>query len=107
MSPTPQQTFWSDQALATARDVAAAGNTVPIVLDPADGERCTWCDCPDGPDSPHNRRGYKCDGCPAGADYVVRLFAGPDVRYDFPACDRHHTDIIAAVAETIRTGGPR
>lgn len=100
----PQETFLSDQALAYARDIAAAGAAVPIVLDPANGEQCAWCDCPDGPDSPHNQRGYRCPGCGTKADMVVKVFAGPILRYDFPACNRHHADIIAAVAHTVRAG---
>jgi hypothetical protein len=96
---TPQDTFLSDQALAFARDIATDGNTIPIVLDPPNGETCTWCDCPDGPGSPHNRRGYRCPGCPANADAILRVFASPTVRYDFPACDRHQAHVIAAVAQ--------
>jgi hypothetical protein len=99
---TAQDTFLSDQTLAAARDAAADRNTVPVAVTAANGEQCTWCDCPDGPDSPHNQPDYRCPGCTATAKYVVSTFAGPNLRYDFPACDRHTTDIVAAVAHTVR-----
>jgi hypothetical protein len=102
MARTPQDTFLSDQTLATAREAATDPATVPVAITAANGEQCTWCDCPDGPDSPHNQRGYRCPGCQATAKYVVSTFSGPNLRYDFPACDRHHTDIVAAVARTVR-----
>jgi hypothetical protein len=95
---TPQDTFLSDQALAAAREAANDPSLLPIAITAANGEQCTWCDCPDGPDSPHNRRGYRCGGCPATAKYVVSIHASPTMRYDYPACDRHHTDIVATAA---------
>lgn len=101
MTRTPQDTFLSDQALAAARDAATDPGSVPVAVTAADGQRCTWCDCPDGPASPHNRPGYRCPGCPATAAVVVSTFSGPNLRYDFPACDRHHTDIVAAVVRTV------
>jgi hypothetical protein len=99
---TPQDTFLSDQALATARDAASDPGTVPVAVTAANGEQCTWCDCPDGPDSPHNQRDYRCGGCLATARYVVSTFAGPGVRFDYPACDRHHTDIVASIVRVVR-----
>ena len=102
MSRTPQDTFLSDQALAAARDAADDPSLVPVAITAANGEQCTWCDCPDGPNSPHNQRGYRCPGCPETAKSVVSTFAGPNIRYDFPACDRHTTDIVASVARTVR-----
>ena len=105
MTRTPQDTFLSDQTLATARDAAADPSLAPVAITAANGEQCTWCDCPIGPNSPHNRRGYRCGGCPATAKNVVSTFAGPLLRYDFPACDRHTTDIVASVAQVV--GGHR
>jgi hypothetical protein len=102
---TPSQTFWSDQALATARDAAADPDLVPVAITAANGEQCTWCDCPMGPASPHNQRGYVCGGCPTTAKNVVSTFTGPNLRYDFPACDRHTTDIVASIARVV--GGAR
>lgn len=101
MTRTPLDTFLSDQALATARDAATDPGTIPVAITAANGQQCTWCECPDGPDSPHNQRGYVCGGCPATAKYVVSTFSGPNLRYDFPACERHTTDIVAAVARTV------
>jgi hypothetical protein len=105
MTRTPQDTFLSDQALATARDAAADPNLVPVAITAANGEQCTWCDCPDGPDSPHNQRGYRCGGCPVKAESIVSFFAGPYMRYDYPACERHRMDIVATVAQLV--GGQR
>ncbi|MFJ5728767.1 hypothetical protein [Streptomyces paradoxus] len=99
---TPQDTFLSDQTLATARDAATDPSLVPVAVTAANGQQCTWCDCPDGPDSPHNRRDYVCGGCPTPAKNVVSTFSGPNLRYDFPACERHTTDIVASVATAVR-----
>ena len=101
MTRTPQDTFLSDQALAAARDAATDPTLVPVAITAANGEQCTWCDCPLGPDSPHNRRDYRCGGCTHTAKSVVSTFAGPGRRYDFPACERHTADIVAAVAQTV------
>ena len=98
---TPQDTFLSDQALATARDAATDPGTIPVAITAANGEQCTWCDCPLGPDSPHNQPDYRCPGCPATAKNVVSTFAGPNLRYDFPACDRHTTDIVMSIAQLV------
>lgn len=98
MTRTPRETFLSDQTLATARDLAADPRNVPIAITRAVGGRCTWCDCPDGADSPHNRPGYRCAGCPAPATAVLSAFVGPDHRYDYPACDEHTPDIVTSIA---------
>jgi len=104
---TPQETFWSDQALAAAQEAALDPGMVPVAVTAADGKkRCTWCDCPDGPDSPHNQPGYRCAGCPARAKDVVSVFAGPTLRYDYPACARHRDEIIASIVQAA-AGGPR
>ncbi|WP_236243160.1 hypothetical protein [Streptomyces sp. CC228A] len=102
MTRTPQDTFLSDQALAAARDAAADPATIPVALTAANGERCSWCECPDGPDSPHNQAGYRCAGCPAPAKHVVSAFAGPHIRYDFPACRRHEADIVISIARAAK-----
>ncbi|AGP56160.1 hypothetical protein [Streptomyces rapamycinicus] len=101
MTRTPYDTFLSDQTLATARDAATDPHTVPVAITAPNGEQCSWCECPDGPDSPHNQRGYRCPGCPQPAAAVVSVHARPVLRYDFPACDRHQTDIIASVVRTV------
>lgn len=99
---TPQDTFLSDQTLATARDAAAVPGTVPVAITAANGEQCTWCDCPI---ALHQQPGYRCGGCPEQAKNVVSTFTGPSLRYDFPACERHTTDIVASVAQVV--GGVR
>ncbi|MFE9432187.1 hypothetical protein [Streptomyces sp. NPDC006640] len=101
MTRSAQDTFLSDQALAAAREAATDPGLVPIAITAANGEQCTWCDCPLGPDSPHNRIGYRCPGCVTRAKNVVSAFAGPGVRYDFPACDRHSSDIVASIAQVV------
>lgn len=101
MTRTPQDTFLSDQALAAARNAASAPGVVPIAITAANGEQCTWCDCPDGPDSPHNNPDYRCSGCPKPATAIVSTFAGPARRYDFPACERHRDDVVAAAVGAI------
>ncbi|MFD9319316.1 hypothetical protein ACFWDQ_16730 [Streptomyces sp. NPDC060053] len=98
MTRTPEQTFWSDQALATARDAASDPSLVPVAVTAANGEQCTWCDCPL---ALHRQPGYSCGGCPATATSVVSTFAGPVLRYDFPACDRHTADIVASIAQVV------
>ncbi|MFG3586584.1 hypothetical protein [Streptomyces sp. NPDC047990] len=102
MIRTPQDTFLSDQTLAAARDVAADPGLVPIAITAANGEQCNWCDCPL---DLHAQPGYVCSGCPLPAEHVVSTFTGPTIRYDFPACDRHTTDIVATVAQI--AGGSR
>ncbi|MFM9593371.1 hypothetical protein ACKI1O_28785 [Streptomyces scabiei] len=102
---TPHDTFLSDQALATAREAAKDPDTIPVAMTAANGEQCTWCDCPLGPGSPHNQPDYRCPGCPEQAKTVVSTFAGPNLRYDFPACDRHTADIVTSIVQV--TGGTR
>jgi hypothetical protein len=97
MKRTPQDTFLSDQTLAAARDAASDPSLVPVAVTAANGEQCTWCDCPDGPNSPHSNKAYRCGGCPMPAKVVVSLHSGPNLRYDFPACERHQVDIVASV----------
>nr|WP_202551060.1 hypothetical protein [Streptomyces sp. SID8352] len=91
----------SDQALAAARDAAAHPALAPIAITAANGEQCSWCDCPDGPDSPHNTANYQCSGCPKAAEAIVSAFAGPNRRYDYAACRRHRDDIVAALIDVI------
>ncbi|GAA4676624.1 hypothetical protein GCM10023347_33660 [Streptomyces chumphonensis] len=102
--PTPQETFWSDQTLAAVRDAARDPKLLPVAVVAApDNTRCSWCDCDDSEDSPHNRPGYRCAGCPETAMSVVAVHSGPHRRYDYPACDRHRDDIITTLVRA--TGG--
>lgn len=101
MTLTPQQTFWSDQALAAAREEVKDGRTFAIVNDFANGEQCSWCDCP----LEAHYADYQCGGCPNSAASVLRTFNGSQVRRDIPVCAGHHADAVATIALVI-TGRP-
>lgn len=95
---TPQETFLSDQALAAAREAAADPTQLVVALTAADGkQQCSWCECP----IEAHLGGGRCAGCPATAVHVVSVFAGQHVRYDYPSCERHHTDVIAQHARVV------
>ncbi len=89
MTRTAQETFWSDQALAQARDVAADGRTIAIVNDFPNGEQCSWCDC-----TLDNFRDHRCGGCPKPAGSVLRVHDGSPVRRDIPVCEGHRDEAI-------------
>ncbi|MGQ4358894.1 hypothetical protein [Streptomyces sp. SAS_272] len=93
MTRTPNQTFWSDQALATARDVAADGRTVAVVNDFPNGEQCSWCDC-----TLADFKDHRCGGCPKPAGSILRIHDGTPVRRDIPVCEGHLDDAIELVA---------
>lgn len=95
---TPQQTFLSDQALAAAREAAADPDQLAIALTAAEGkQQCSWCDCP----IEAHLNGETCAGCPATAVHVVSVYATQHLRYDYPACERHHADIVAQHARVV------
>ncbi|MFJ2007379.1 hypothetical protein [Streptomyces chartreusis] len=100
MARTPSQTFWSDQALATARDMAADGQTFAIVHDYADGEQCSWCDC-----TVADFQGHRCGGCTEQAETVVRVYNGTPVRRDIPICAGHRDDAIAFMVRHMAGSG--
>lgn len=102
MSRSPRDTFLSDQALAAGREAAADPGLAPIVVTAANGEQCSWCDCPDGPDSPHLNPDYRCGGCGSKAVSIVSSFTGPNRRYDYAACERHRDEVVAALVNAIR-----
>lgn len=91
---TPRETALSDQALATARDLAADGKTLSVYFDyAADGSRCSWCACPlDAHDD-----GRTCHGCPEPSYYMASLFNGTGTRQDIPLCKGHLPDFRATV----------
>lgn len=93
MTRTPQQTFWSDQSLARARDEAADGRTIAIVHDWADGEQCSWCSCTEG-EILADFKGHRCGGCQETAETVMRVHNGTPVRRDIPICAGHRDDAI-------------
>lgn len=93
MTRTAQETFWSDQALATARDVAADGRTIAIVNDFPNGEQCSWCDCPDE-QVLGDIKAHHCDGCHKPAGSILRVHDGTRLRRDIPVCDGHRDDAV-------------
>ncbi|MFJ1581754.1 hypothetical protein ACIOC1_00255 [Streptomyces sp. NPDC088197] len=87
---SPAQVAAYDQALATARDLAARGKTV-ILADAPTGAQCSWCDCPD---SEHVDETYRCGGCPAMADAILRVLPERPERKALPVCAPHFTDAM-------------
>ncbi|MFG2855671.1 hypothetical protein ACGFZ9_34225 [Streptomyces mirabilis] len=100
MTRTPNQTFWSDQALAAARETAADGRTIAIVNDFPNGEQCSWCDC-----TLADFKGHRCSGCPDPAGSVLRVYDGSPARRDIPVCDGHREDAIVFAYRAL--GGAR
>jgi hypothetical protein len=101
VSRTPQQTFWSDQALARARDEAADGRTITIVHDYANGEQCSWCSCTDE-DTLADLKGHRCDGCPEPAETVMRVHTRMPVRRDIPICAGHRDEAITFMVRWLK-----
>ncbi|MGI5436190.1 hypothetical protein ACQEV4_01410 [Streptomyces shenzhenensis] len=104
MTRTAQQTFWSDQALATARDVASDGRTLAIVNDFPNGEQCSWCDCSNEAVL-GDLAGHQCAGCPSPAGSVLRIHDGTPVRRDIPVCAGHRDDAVVFMYRVL--GGAR
>ncbi|MGP4048751.1 hypothetical protein [Streptomyces sp. 2A115] len=96
MTRTAQQTFWSDQALATAREAAADGRTIAVVNDFADGEQCSWCDCSDD-QVLGDTDGHHCAGCAQPAGSVLRVHDGTRLRRDLPVCTGHRDEAVVFV----------
>ncbi|MER5209430.1 hypothetical protein ABT063_02220 [Streptomyces sp. NPDC002838] len=96
MTRTAQQTFWSDQALARAREVAGDGRTIAVVNDFPDGEQCSWCDCSIEA-VVGDADGHHCTGCPQPAGSVLRVHNGTQVRRDIPVCEAHRDDAVVFV----------
>lgn len=96
MTRTAQQTFWSDQALAQAREVSADGSTIAIVNDFPDGEPCSWCDCSDEK-AIADPEGHDCPTCPAPAASILRVHDGSPVRRDIPVCEGHRDEAVVFV----------
>lgn len=96
MTRTAQQTFWSDQALATARETASDGRTIAIVDDFPDGEQCSWCDCTIEA-VVGDAKGHHCAGCPEPAGSVLRVHDGSPVRRDVPVCEAHRDEAVVFI----------
>ena len=97
----PRERARQDQAAAAARNLGATDPTAAVfTMTYADPDtRCSWCDCPDTPDSPHYRPGYVCPGCPDAAAYVLHLLHGTPAQQNIPVCDRHRENLIATTAQ--------
>ena len=96
MTRTPQQTFWSDQALAVARETAADGRTLAVVNDFPNGEQCSWCSCSDE-ETLADLKGHRCAGCTNPAGSVLRVHDGSQVRRDIPVCEGHRDDAVVFI----------
>ncbi|NEC90448.1 hypothetical protein [Streptomyces sp. SID12501] len=105
MTRTVQETFWSDQALATAREAASNGRTLAVVNDFPNGEQCSWCDCPDEETFNDLKEGHRCSGCPKTAGSVLRVYDGSPVRRDLPVCEGHRDDAVVFIYSVL--GGAR
>ncbi|WP_326808150.1 hypothetical protein OHB04_22695 [Streptomyces sp. NBC_01775] len=104
MTRTPQETFLSDQSHAAARDLATAGTPV-IVLDPATGGQCTWCECDVTIGHVEGRCATPCQGT---ADLVMCIYrAGGHVRTDIALCSACHPDAMTFVKAVFQAGGFR
>lgn len=98
---TPLDTALSDQALATARDLAANGTPTVAIL-PATGV-CDWCGC-DVTRSDHDPR--FCAGCPRDAAMVMSVFSASDgERKDVLLCPGHKDDAMRFITAIIAAGG--
>jgi hypothetical protein len=99
---SPLDTFLSDQALATGRDLAVHG-TPSIVVLPATGT-CAWCDC-DVLTSGHDSR--FCAGCPREAALALHVYsaaAGQPVR-QIVLCHGHKDDAMQFLTAIVAAGG--
>lgn len=101
MTRTPSQTFWSDQALATARDEAADGRTIAIVHDYANGEQCSWCSCSDEKILA-DLDGHCCSGCTETAETVMHVYGVTPGRRDIPICAGHQQDAVAFMVRWLK-----
>jgi hypothetical protein len=98
----PHELARRDQLLAEAKARLRRGEVV-IWSDPAPpGWRCSYCDCPITPDSPHWQPGYVCDHpCPAGADFIVVVLSHPRPS-PIPLCARHQRDWRSDFTDLVR-----
>ncbi|WP_371670000.1 hypothetical protein OG985_21595 [Streptomyces sp. NBC_00289] len=99
---TPLDTFLSDQALATGRDLAAGGTPTVVIL-PAAGA-CTWCDC-DVLAKAHDPR--FCAGCPNGAALVLVVYSADPTEQPqrIVLCEGHKHEAMQFLTAIIAAGG--
>ncbi|MFE7446563.1 hypothetical protein ACFU7X_39625 [Streptomyces chartreusis] len=99
---SPLDTFLSDQALATGRDLAVRGTPTVVVL-PATGA-CQWCDCRVTSDNYDHRF---CAGCPHDAEMVLVVYSAAtgDRDWDIPLCSGHKEDAMQFLTAIVAAGG--
>lgn len=99
---SPLDTFLSDQALATGRDLAANGTPAIVVL-PATGT-CTWCDCRVTSDNYDHRF---CAGCPRDAAMVLHIYSAATGERDdeLLLCPDHREDAMEFLTAVVAAGG--
>lgn len=103
MTRTPLDTFLSDQALATGRDLAANGTPALVIL-PLDGGACDWCDCNVTAD---NHDAQFCAGCPNDAAMVMHIYsaASGQRERDVQLCPGHKDDAMQFITVLVAAGG--
>jgi hypothetical protein len=99
---SPLDTFLSDQALATGRDLAADGTPAVVIL-PASGT-CAWCDCRVSSENFDHRF---CAGCPRDAAMVLAVYSAAtgERDWDIVICADHKDDAIQFLAAIVAAGG--
>ncbi|KUN91898.1 hypothetical protein [Streptomyces caeruleatus] len=99
---TPLDTFLSDQALATARDLAGRGTPAVVVL--PDTGTCNWCDCDvlaKGHDSEF------CAGCPREAASALHVYSATTGQREWhiTICPSHKDDAMRFITAIVASGG--
>lgn len=99
---SPLDTFLSDQALATGRDLAAHGTPTVVVL-PATGS-CAWCDC-DVLAKEHDPK--FCAGCPRDAAMALNIYSAATGKreQEILLCLEHKDDALGFLAAVVAAGG--
>lgn len=99
---SPLDTFLSDQALATGRDLAANGTPTVVVL-PAGGT-CAWCDCNVTTENYDHRF---CAGCPNDAGMALHVYSADRTQrpQTFLVCDSHKGDVMHFLTAIVAAGG--
>ncbi|MEU3441774.1 hypothetical protein ABZ755_15380 [Streptomyces griseoincarnatus] len=101
---SPLDTFLSDQALATGRDLAAHGTPAVVIL-PATGT-CAWCDCRVTSSNYDHRF---CAGCPRDAAMVIHVYSAAtgERDWDILLCPEHKEDALQFLTAVVAAGGFR
>jgi hypothetical protein len=98
----PFDTFLSDQAMATGRDIAAHGTPAVVVL-PATGD-CAWCDCKITAD---NHDHQFCAGCPRDAALVLVVYSADPTEEarQILLCEGHKHEAMQFLTAIVAAGG--